>query len=208
MKNIFLIRSTMKKELKNFYKKNKRYIYIGLVVFLICILNLIFYKPKTMFYKLMNFKDIDGLKTTEVGEYSFLESYDVHGKINKLQNSVVLGNYIGDIYYVRGKNNLNIYQVKINTEENLDGVPVLQQIKDNMSAFEEEINKNYDNKLINTSDELIGESNYKYDLPIEESIYKDNRVYRKTYELKGVIYHINYYMEDEYLVCELIKFIK
>lgn len=205
----------MKKEVKKnknnfieFYKKYKLYIYIGLVLFIICLLNLIFYRPETKFHKYMNIDNAFSVETVETEDYSFLDSYDVHKKIYKYNDKVLLGKYSGDLYFVRGVNNLNIYQVKIDTTNNIGGIPVVKQIKDNMNSFEKRISKEYYDKLIFMSDELLGESKYKFKLPIEDSIYKDNRVYRKIFEEKGDVYHINYYMENDYLICEVIKFIK
>ena len=77
-----------------------------------------------------------------------------------------------------------------------------------MNAFEKRIINEYYDKLIFMNKELLGESKYKFKLPIEESIYKDNRVFRKIFEEDGDVYHINYYMRDDKLVCEFIKFIK
>ena len=106
----------MKKEVKKnknnfieFYKKYKLYIYIGLVLFIICLLNLIFYRPETKFHKYMNIDNAFSVETVETEDYSFLDSYDVHKKIYKYNDKVLLGKYSGDLYFVRGVNNLNIY---------------------------------------------------------------------------------------------------
>ena len=205
----------MKKEVKKknnnftkFYKKYKLYIYIGLVIIIIGVLNILFYKPETMFHKYMNIDNAFSVDTVETEDYSFLETYDIHNKIYKYTNKVMLGNYGGELYFVRGMNNLNIYQIKIDITSNVSGIPVVKQIKDNMNAFEKRIINEYYDKLIFMNKELLGESKYKFKLPIEESIYKDNRVFRKIFEEDGDVYHINYYMSDDKLVCEFIKFIK
>lgn len=57
---------------------------------------------------------------------------------------------------------------------------------------------------IEKSETLYGESSQTVKIPLSESIYRDNRLYSKTYEKEGKTYDINFYKNGEKINCELV----
>ena len=53
-------------------------------------------------------------------------------------------------------------------------------------------------------EELSGESKSKAAIPLGESIYYENREYRKNYDVEEKQYDINFYKKDKAIVCELV----
>ena len=195
--------------MKKLFKKYKLYLYICLLIIIfIALIIILLLNRKPSLYKYIMIDDIKRVNTIKTNDYSFLDSYKINGKVNQYKKEIELDQFSGYIYYIRGKNKYNIYQVKIDTSNNDKSVPLMSQIKLTIEEFEREIINQFDNNLYNISEELEGKSNYKIKLPIEESIYKDNRVYIRKYSDKKSEFVFNYYMNDKYLICEFINNIK
>ena len=191
--------------IKRLFEKYKIYIYICVpIIIVIALLIIILINRKPSIYKYMKVENIKKVDTIKINDYSFLDKYNIEGEVNKLEKDIVVGNYIGSIYYIRNNNNYNIYQIKIDTSNNDKNIPILVQIKETINDIDKSIINSFKN-IVFIEDKLEGKSNYKFNLSIEESIFKDNRNYVKIYKDKDIEYHINYYMNNGYLVCELVK---
>ena len=55
------------------------------------------------------------------------------------------------------------------------------------------------------AEQLYGESSAEFELPIEESIYNEGRLYSKTYKSEENTYDINFYRQDNQIICEFVK---
>ena len=110
----------------------------------------------------------------------------------------------GKMIYVRGNyDNLNVYKTeyKINKYEDKT-----TQVSNILQQFEM-ICEGYISPLdeYEETEQLYGESNAKFELPLEESIYNEERLYSKTYKNEEKEYNINYYKTGENITCELVR---
>ena len=110
----------------------------------------------------------------------------------------------GKMIYVRGNyDNLNVYKTeyKINKYESK-----MTQVSNILQQFEI-LCEGYIGPLdeYEETEQLYGESNAKFELPLEESIYNEERLYSKTYKNEEKEYNINYYKAGENITCELVR---
>ena len=110
----------------------------------------------------------------------------------------------GKMIYVRGNyDNLNVYETeyKINKYESK-----MTQVSNILQQFEI-LCEGYIGPLdeYEETEQLYGESNAKFELPLEESIYNEGRLYSKTYKNEEKEYNINYYKTGENITCELVR---
>ena len=110
----------------------------------------------------------------------------------------------GKMIYVRGNyDNLNVYKTeyKINKYEDK-----ITQVSNIMQQFEM-ICEEYIGPLdeYEETEQLYGESDAKFELPLEESIYNEGRLYSKIYKNEEKEYNINYYKTGENITCELVR---
>ena len=109
----------------------------------------------------------------------------------------------GKIIYVRGTENLNVYKTQYVLDKYGDKNTQINEI---IQTFEE-VCKNYmiiDEEYKET-DMLYGESSEESELPIEESIYNEERLYSKTYKSEENEYDINFWRQDNKIICEFVK---
>ena len=135
-------------------------------------------------------------------KYSVSEKY-------VLNENVELNNRKGKMIYVRdASNKMNIYQTKYR----IDDLDYTNGINKYLTEFLENVSNVIGCELLQISDGTIfGEE--KTPLYIEESIYKDKKLYTFHYEEKGENtdsqvnkkYDINFYMNGNYLMCELVR---
>ena len=101
---------------------------------------------------------------------------------------------------------VNIFQTKYRIDEIGD---IATQIGNYMEKFKQEVFS-----YIGISDEketsgiLYGKDLKDEALPLEESIYNEKRLYSINYkdqETEGKNYDINFYRNENYLVCEFVK---
>ena len=148
-----------------------------------------------------NIEDIpyDTEKTEEEisSKYTANRKYEVKAKI---QTSDITGKMI----YVRSSfENLNIYKTEYEigkySEKSIRTNEIIQIF--------EEICRGYMNQAeeYEESEYLYGESKENVKIPIEESIYYENRLYSKTYKNEENEYDINYYKKHEKIICEFVK---
>ena len=110
----------------------------------------------------------------------------------------------GKMIYVRGNyDNVNIYKTeyKINKYEDktIQVSNILQQFEMLCEEYIGPLDK------YEETEQLYGESNAKFELPLEESIYNEERLYSKTYKNEENEYNINYYKTGENITCELVR---
>ena len=110
----------------------------------------------------------------------------------------------GKMIYVRGNyDNVNIYKTeyKINKYEDK-----MMQVSNILQQFEM-ICEGYIGPLdeYEETEQLYGESDAKFELPLEESIYNEERLYSKIYKNEEKEYNINYYKTGENITCELVR---
>ena len=143
-------------------------------------------------YEIENIKDIKISSKYLTGT----ETYELKANVDFQDD-------IGKMYYVRESyRNLNIYQTQYKIDE-----------YENISSQVEGIIENFETKCksylgIEESEkgreELSGESKSKATIPLGESIYYEEREYRKSYDVEDKQYDINFYKKDKAIVCELV----
>ena len=58
-----------------------------------------------------------------------------------------------------------------------------------------------------TMDSLYNEKDEKLSLTNEEEIYSNNNQYTRIYKYKDIYYDFNYYMFNDNLYCEIVRFL-
>ena len=129
------------------------------------------------------------------------EKYEIKANIKAGKSA---GETEGKMIYVRGSyDNVNIYKTeyKINKYEDK-----ITQVSNILQQFEM-LCEGYIGPLdeYEETERLYGESNAKFELPLEESIYNEGRLYSKTYKNEEKEYNINYYKTGENITCELVR---
>ena len=88
--------------IKRLFEKYKIYIYICVpIIIVIALLIIILINRKPSIYKYMKVENIKKVDTIKINDYSFLDKYNIEGEVNKVEKDIVVGNYIGSIYYIR-----------------------------------------------------------------------------------------------------------
>ena len=129
------------------------------------------------------------------------EKYEIKANIKAGEST---GETEGKMMYVRGNyDNLNIYKTKYKINKYEDKTT---QVSNILQQFEM-ICEGYIGPLdeYEETEQLYGESNAKFELPLEESIYNEGRLYSKTYKNEEKEYNINYYKTGENITCELVR---
>ena len=154
--------------------------------------------------ELIDIENIDELpyKTKKTKEeisskYTSSNKYEAEVKVKAEEQE-------GKMIYVRSSfENLNIYKTEYEigkySEKSIRTNEIIQIF--------EEICRGYMNQAeeYEESEYLYGESKEDIEIPIEESIYYENRLYSKTYKNEENEYDINYYKKDEKIICEFVK---
>ena len=110
----------------------------------------------------------------------------------------------GKMIYVRGNyDNLNIYKTEYKINKYEDKITQVSNILQQFEMLCEEYISPLDE--YEETEQLYGESNAKFELPLEESIYNEERLYSKTYKNEEKEYNINYYKTGENITCELVR---
>lgn len=125
----------------------------------------------------------------------------------KLDANVEFGERIGEIIYLRESySKVNIFQTKYRIDEIGD---VSTQIENYMEIFKQTAFTYLGiSNQEETNEMLYGEDTTDETLSIGESIYNEKRLYSITYkdtEIEVKNYDINFYRNENYLVCELVK---
>ena len=201
-------------------KKQKTILIIGILVLIAIIVTIIIVnkskkvESKTELVKAIDIaqaidiENIDTLEKDQIKDVQVASKYITGKETYKLKARVNLDDISGDMIYVRENDEkLNIFQTtyKINKYENIN-----MQIQQDMNEFErmctEYIGVDMD---IEKEGTLYGESTSKGMIPVEESIYDEERLYSKTYTVKKEdseeTYDINFYKKDNNLITEFVR---
>ncbi len=154
--------------------------------------------------EVLEIEDIEKMKyEKEKTKDEIATKYVTGNNMYKLKAIVKMKETTGKMIYVRGVDNINLYQIEydINKYEDKN-----IQVSGIMQTFEE-ICKNYMGieEKYKEIEQLYGESNSEFELPVEESIYNEGRLYSKTYKGEENTYDINFYRQDDKIICEFVK---
>lgn len=201
-------------------KKQKTILIIGILVFIAIIVTIIIVKKskkvatKTELVKAIDIsqaidiENIDTLEKDKIKDVQVASKYITGKETYKLKARVNFDDISGDMIYVRENDEkLNIFQAtyKINKYENIN-----MQIQQDMNEFERMCTQYIGVDMdIEKEGTLYGESTSKGMIPVEESIYDEERLYSKTYTVKKEdseeTYDINFYKKDNNLIAEFVR---
>ena len=152
-----------------------------------------------------NIEDIPyGIEKTEEeisSKYTTNRKYEVKAKV---QASDITGKMI----YVRNSyEKLNIFKAEYELSKYGDKAreisDIIQEFEMICEGYMEITEDEYEE-----SDQLYGESSVDFELPVEESIYTEGRLYSKTYKNGESEYDINFYKNGEKIICEFVNVLK
>lgn len=201
-------------------KKQKTILIIGILVLIAIIGTIVIVKKskkaenKTELVKAIDIsqaidiKNIDTLEKDKIKDVQVASKYITGKETYKLKARVNFDDISGDMIYVRENDEkLNIFQTtyKINKYENIN-----MQIQQDMDEFERMCTQYIGVDMdIEKEGTLYGESTLKGMIPVEESIYDEERLYSKTYTVKQEdleeTYDINFYKKDNNLIAEFVR---
>ena len=129
------------------------------------------------------------------------EKYEIKANVKAGEST---GETEGKMIYVRGNyDNLNVYKTEYKINKYEDKITQVSNILQQFEMLCEEYIGPLDE--YEETEQLYGESNAKFELPLEESIYNEGRLYSKTYKNEEKEYNINYYKTGENITCELVR---
>ncbi len=156
--------------------------------------------------ELINIENIESLsyETEEIKEEISSKYITVRNKY-EVKANVKAGEIEGKMIYVRGNyDKLNIYKTEYMLNKYEDKTTkvtsILQEFEMICEGYMEVTDEEY-----KETEQLYGESSVDFDLPIEESIYNEGRLYSKTYKNEECEYDINFYRQDNKIICEFVK---
>ena len=185
--------------------KNKKILFIILgVIILIAIVLLIIFSTRKVYVKNIINRE-STRKSSIVNKDDYKDIYSINRNIGEVylykKDVYYTKDTKGNLYFVRGAKNLNIFVIK-QTDGFTNDKPILEQVKEYIEWFEEntvkelEIKSIYSEKRIDNSTDITK--------PIEECIFDDNKVYTINYYGEKM-YTINIYLRDGYLVSEIVR---
>ena len=153
---------------------------------------------------IMNIEDIEKLSyETEKTDEEISSKYITGRNRFEVKVNVQVGEIKGKVIYVRGTQNLNIYKTEYTLskygDKNTEVSGIIQTFEETCKSYMG-IDETYQE-----TEQLYGESTESFARPIEESIYNEGRLYSKTYKSEENTYDINFYRQDNQIVCELVK---
>ena len=156
--------------------------------------------------ELINLENIESLAyETEETKEEISSQYITGREIYEVKANIQAGETEGKMIYVRGKyDKLNIYKTEYTLnkygDKTQDIRKVMQDFEMTCEGYMEIIEQEYEE-----TEHLYGESSMDFELPIEESIYIEGRLYSKTYKSEENEYDINFYKQDDKIICEFVK---
>ena len=197
----------------------KKQLVLIIVVILLLLTAFVVYKlvinKEALFKNIINVNDISELKRVEIvenNEIKIASKYKIESnKIYETKETIKLDDIEGKIIFVRGETlNANIYQVEFAENKNIEDIPLLVQIDQYMKSFTDKVFRELKipYNLVLSEENIYGKVVYKFDIPIEEKIYKYKLLYSKTYIYNNIKYDFNYYMNDNKLICESVKILQ
>lgn len=154
--------------------------------------------------EVLEIEDIEKIKyEKEKTKDEIATKYITGNNMYKLKATVKMQETTGKMIYLRGVDNINVYQTEYDINKYGDKNT---QVSGIIQTFEE-ICKNYMGigEEYKETEQLYGESNAEFELPVEESIYNEGRLYSKTYKSEESTYDINFYRKDDKIICEFVK---
>ena len=154
--------------------------------------------------EVLEIEDIEKIKyEKEKTKDEIATKYITGNNMYKLKATVKMQETTGKMIYLRGVDNINVYQTEYDINKYGDKNT---QVSGILQTFEE-ICKNYMGigEEYKETEQLYGESNAEFELPVEESIYNEGRLYSKTYKSEENTYDINFYRQDNKIICEFVK---
>ena len=156
--------------------------------------------------ELINIENIESLPY-EIGETKeeISSKYHTGKETYEVKVNVQAGETEGKMIYVRGNyDKLNIYKTEYTLNKYEDKTTKVRNIMQEFEMLCEGYMEVTDEEYKET-EQLYGESSADFELPIEESIYSDGRLYSKTYKSEENEYDINFYKQDNKIICEFVK---
>ena len=152
--------------------------------------------------------DVDNIDTlsyeTEKTEEEISTKYITGRNTYEVKANVQAGETEGKMIYVRGTQNLNIYKVEYTLNKYKDTTTQVQNIMQEFETMCEGYMEITEEEYTET-EQLYGESTESFERPLEESIYYEERLYSKTYKSEENTYDINFYRQDNKIICEFVK---
>ena len=205
------IKEILEKILK--FIKEKKYIVICIILAIIVIIILCSVTKKEgqtldSAIDIVNYKSVKTKRTNK----KICKKYDLKKyKIRETKDTFNIDDLEGKILFIRSKDlNLNVFQYRKNTKKDMEtDKPITMQIQTILEEVKIGLAKHTKmNSITPIKEELTGKSKYSFLLPTSESVYIEKRQYSSSYAaLNGDKYDINMYMDGDYVVCELVKYI-
>ena len=196
--------------------KRKKVIIIAIAIILIVVL-LLFMVQKSNeqeeiqmieLSNLLNIENVEDIKKlgyeTEETEEKMSSKYITGRNKYEVKANVQAGEIEGKLIYARGTQNLNIYKTEYTLNKYEDKTTKVRNIMQEFEILCEGYMEITEDEYKET-EQLYGESSAEFELPIEESIYSEGRLYSKTYKSEENEYDINFYRQDNKIICEFVK---
>lgn len=155
--------------------------------------------------ELINVENIESLPyETEETKEEISSKYITGRNKYEVKANIQAGEIEGKLIYARGTQNLNIYKTEYTLNKYEDKTTKVRNIMQEFEMLCEGYMEVTDEEYKET-EQLYGESSADFELPIEESIYNEGRLYSKTYKNEDSEYDINFYRQDNKIICEFVK---
>ena len=156
--------------------------------------------------ELINIENIESLSYgTEETKEEISSKYHTGKETYEVKVNVQAGETEGKMIYVRGNyDKLNIYKTEYTLNKYEDKTTKVRNIMQEFEMLCEGYMEVTDEEYKET-EQLYGESGADFELPVEESIYTEGRLYNKTYKNEENEYDINFYRQDNKIICEFVK---
>lgn len=156
--------------------------------------------------ELINVENIEDISyETEETEEEISSKYITGKETYEVKVNVQAGETEGKMIYVRGNyDKLNIYKTEYTLNKYEDKTIKVENIMQEFAMLCEGYMEVTDEEYKET-EQLYGESSADFELPVEESIYNEGRLYSKTYKNEECEYDINFYRQDDKIICEFVK---
>lgn len=153
--------------------------------------------------EVLEIEDIEKMKyEKEKTKDEIATKYVTGNNMYKLKAIVKMKETTGKMIYVRGVDNINLYQIEYDINKYGDKNI---QVSGIMQTFEESCKNYMGIEEYKETEQLYGESNSEFELPVEESIYNEGRLYSKIYKNEENEYNINFYRKENKIICEFVK---
>ena len=156
--------------------------------------------------ELINMGNIENLSyETEETEEEISSKYITGRNKYEVKANVQAGETEGKMIYVRGNyDKLNIYKTEYILNKYEDKITKVSSIMQEFEMLCEGYMEITEDAYKET-EQLYGESSADFELPVEESIYTEGRLYSKTYKSEENEYDINFYRQDNKIICEFVR---